>query len=230
MAEALGESHWVRGLDVRPFEGCDENVVGDLCSLDDCRSAVEGIDAVVFCHMAPRPGGNKTNADYEEPGLPIDVNVKGTANLYHAMAEREIKRAVMVSTMGVLANRKGATAAVGDGPYAYRSHYGFSKVLQEQVARFYHEAREIVTTILRPSHIIFDGTLVTKYGKKAEKYSPNMVDPRDLGRAASMALALSDPKLESFEIAQDDAKVQLDPIRERLGWRAKYTFESLRGG
>src|SRR4051812_37003098 len=94
IAQVLRGEHWVRGMDVRPSPDVQESVVGDITDLSACAAALEGIDAAVLCHMAPNPSGYKT------PVQAIDINVKGTANLYHAMAERSIKRCVLVSTMG----------------------------------------------------------------------------------------------------------------------------------
>jgi nucleoside-diphosphate-sugar epimerase len=72
LGAVLRTEHSVRGLDVRPCAPeAGEPVVGDIADLEACRRAVEGVEAVVFCHMAPNPKG------YETPVQAIDVNVKG---------------------------------------------------------------------------------------------------------------------------------------------------------
>ena len=55
------------------------------------------MDAMVLCHMAPNPNG------YKVPPPAFDINVKGTANLYHAAAEAGLKTVVLISSCGVLA-------------------------------------------------------------------------------------------------------------------------------
>ena len=223
VAEALrAEGHHVRGLDIRGAEGVDEAVTGDLTDLDVCRAALQGMEAAVLCHMAPNPDGYKT------PPTAIDVNVKGTANLYHAMAEAGIGRAVLISTMGVLLDKEGATAAPGRGPYGLgQGLYRMTKVMQEVIAACCYEEHGISTGVLRPSGIVYDGDLTNKYGRKIKYYTPLLTDPRDIGRAAAKCLALADLGLEAFDLAQEDGPLDLAPARERLGWRPAHRFEAL---
>lgn len=226
----LLETHWMRGLDIKPCDDEDKYpdfVVGDLTDLDTCRNAVEGVDAVVFCHMAPNPHGYKTPV----PG--VDINVKGTANLYHAMTEHGISRAVMVSTSGVFPrDRLGIDLPVGDGPYNFGTggFYVLTKVMGELIARMFFEQHDIVTTLLRPPWIADAESLVTKYGERMQDYNPGLIDPRDIGVAVDKALQLPDPGLEAFVVAQDDAPYNMAPTHERLKWRPRYRFEQLRRG
>src|SRR4051794_11838316 len=97
IAKAFSTRHLIRSLDVRPpHPPLNDAIVGDVADLPTCERAVDGIDAAVLCHMARSPEG------YDTPVAAIDVNVKGTANLYHAMEKRGIKRVVLISTCGVL--------------------------------------------------------------------------------------------------------------------------------
>lgn len=220
--------HWVRGCDINPqMDNVDEAVTGDIADLELSRKAVEGMDAMVLCHMAPNPKG------YETPPLAIDINVKGTANLYHAAVEQKLSRAVLISSAGVLLGGVG-TAIPGDGPYSYSDKnkmgfYALSKALQECLARWYWEARKMPTAILRPSWIVYDGDFTTKYGTQVKNYSPGLIDPRDIGAAAAKALALPDLALEAFNIGQDDAIFDLSAAHNRLGWRPEYRFQNLPG-
>lgn len=224
-----GAGHHIRGIDVKaPADGSPETIVGSLGDLGLCRAAVEGVDAVVMCHMAPNPDGYKT------PEMGIDVNVKGTANLYYAMQERGLKRCVSVSTCGVMlpAEKDKNGPIPGDGPYNYGPHerqsfYSLTKILKENVARYFHDQFGIVTTLLRPGWIVYDETHITKYGWKLETYDPSLVDPRDIGRAAVAALALASPKFEAFTLAQLDTGYDLSRSKSVLNWNPQYTFAAL---
>lgn len=223
IAQIINAQHWVRGADVKAStEGVNESVVTDIASLDECMKLVDGVDAVVMCHMAPNPVAYKT------PVMAIDVNVKGTANLYHAMVEKGVKRCVLISSTGVLHQDNGADAVPGDGPYKFgRGLYALTKQMQESLARHYFESNGIITTLLRPAWVVYDEKLITKYGEKMEKYNGGLIDPRDIGTAVLKSLELPDPTLEAFNIGQDDLNAQQVRTRGRLKWSPKYKFESL---
>ncbi|MBA4388741.1 MAG: hypothetical protein C0404_12220 [Verrucomicrobia bacterium] len=229
IAQVLKENgHWVRGCDVNGgMEHVDEAVTADIADLDACRGMLAGIEATVLCHMAPNPKG------YEAPPLAMDVNVKGTSNLYHAAVEQEVSRVVLISSTSVLFGGVG-TAVPGDGPYQYgdvhkMGFYAFTKVLQECVARWYWEARKMPTALLRPSWIVYDGDCVTKYGIAVRQYSSGLIDPRDIGMASVKALALPDLTIEAFNIGLDDAPFDLTAAHTRLAWRPQYLFKGLPG-
>ena len=223
IAQALAAHHDIRGFDIKDSVDLKDYITGDITDLDTCRRAVEGVDAVVFCHMAPNPHG------YETPVMGIDINVKGTANVYHAMVEQKLTRAVLISSTGTLAGDRLDNVPIGDGPYGFdKGMYAISKVLQENVARYYHDAHQIITTALRPGWIVYDGTLTTKYGQKLESYNASLIDPRDIGDAVHLSLQLTDPKLEPFIIAQDDSEQDQSATHDRLKWHPQHTFDALR--
>jgi nucleoside-diphosphate-sugar epimerase len=226
IAKILITQHHVRSLDVRSAgQLVHEDLVGDIADLLTCERAVEGVDAVVLCHMARNPDG------YTTPGPAIDINVKGTANIYHAMSKRGIKRAVLISTTGVLRDAPEPVAIPGDGPYTIgptKALYGLTKVMQEIVSRYYFESDQIITTILRAGWIVMDGSLETKYGQKIDQYVSHLIDPRDIGEAVMSSLRLTDPKLEAFALVQDDApRAQVEP-NARLKWHPRFRFDDLR--
>ena len=221
ICSVLSERHDVRGFDIKAATALTDHIVGDVADLDACRAAVDGVDAVVMCHMAPNPVG------YQTPPPAIDINVKGTANLYHVMGEHGLTRAVLISSTGVMGLGPGRDAAIGDGPYQFDKMYSLTKVFQECLARHYHQSLGIVTTVLRPAWIVNDGKLLTKYGEKMEQYHASLIDPRDIGEAVDLALKLPDPTLEAFNLGQDDFEIDLTRTHDRLRWRANHRFESL---
>ena len=62
--------HQVTPFDVRPVEGCDDAIVGDVLDYDAVSVAMEGCDAVVNTIMAP-------NASYGDNGPGFTINVSG---------------------------------------------------------------------------------------------------------------------------------------------------------
>ena len=222
IAATLASAHRVRSLDIREAPAAAESLVGDIADLDVCRAALAGMDAVVLCHMAPNPTG------YATPTLAIDVNVKGTANLYHLGVKLGITRFVLISSTGVLRKALLATAMPGEGPYNFaHGLYVLTKIMQEDLARFYFEAHGVRTTILRPAWIVYDEDFTTKYGQKLDFYDGGLIDPRDIGVAVGSALALADPTLEAIDIGQDDSNLDLAAARARLAWRPQHRFAGL---
>jgi len=224
IAQMLHEDHYVRGLDiVAASEGVDEVILGDLTDLEVCRQAVAGMDALVLCHMARNPDG------YQTPPPAIDINVKGTVNLYHAAVESGITRCILISTIDVIDKARCGSPYPGDGPYNYKSElYGLTKIMQECVARHYYDKHGISTVVLRPGWIVYDESLITKYGFKMDHYEAHLIDPRDIGSAVVSALALPDPTLEAYQLGQDDSDLELEPIHRRLGWSQCHRFDRLR--
>jgi L-arabinose 1-dehydrogenase [NAD(P)+] len=222
--QVLRTRHQVRGLDLTAGDG--SVLCGDLTDLDVCRTALRSMDAMVLCHMARNPD------QYATPGHAFDINVKGTANLYHAAAECGVRHAVLISSTAVRQDPAGGgpPCRPGVGPYRFSDLYALTKVFQEQIARQCWEMHGIATTILRPAWIVYDGDLTSKYGERVTQYQPILVDPRDIGRAVLAALELPNPKLEAFELGQDDSQFDLAPVRLRLRWRPRHRFAALRSG
>lgn len=227
MARVIGTQHTVRGADIRPSEHVQESVVADITDLDACRRIVQGIDAVVMCHMAKNPDGYKT------PVAAFDINLKGTANLYHAMQEQGVRRAILISSTAVLAPEPNPPAVPGVGPYniAYTKPatalYSITKVFQEQLACFYHATAGIVTTMLRPGWMVYEDSLTTKYGEKMERYYDSLIDPRDIGHAVLAALALPDPRIEAMRISSSETVPGMPEAMARLNWKPRHPFATL---
>jgi dTDP-L-rhamnose 4-epimerase len=71
-----------------------ELIVGDIRSPDTVAEALEGVDGVI--HLAARVGVGQSM--YELAGY-TDVNTRGTAVLLEALAERDVRRVVVASSM-----------------------------------------------------------------------------------------------------------------------------------
>ncbi len=234
IAEILAAQHNVRGVTFGDTEAalkkcaCQEMIPADITDYAACRGLLNGMDAMVLCHMAPNPQG------YKIPPPAFDINVKGTANLYHAAGELGIKKAALISTHGVIARtpKEPGDAQVGIGPYNFKAGnhglYVLTKIFQENIARYYFVNFGIATAVLRPGWIVYDGELITKYGEKMDRYNRGLIDPRDIGTAIAAALALPDLKLESFNLGQtEDLDLDMRSTQTRLKWSTRHRFASL---
>lgn len=226
--QSLRSHYFLRGADLTENAECSENWIGDICDEGYCAEAVKGCDFVVICHMAPRPSRDKCE-DYTSPALPIDINVKGTANIYHAMANEGIPRCVLVSSANVLKKDEPDAPNIGEGPYHMDpTHYGFSKLLQEYVARFYYKKHGIVSSVLWPKWIVYDGDLQTKYGQKVEHYVKDLIDPRDIGRAIRALIEANPNQLSGYYLGQERGKPVYDKFFEEFGFELEHDFSSLK--
>lgn len=226
LSQVLAARHFVRGVDiVEKPTACQEFKVADITDYETCLKIVQGLEALVLCHMAPNPHGYKT------PPMSFDINAKGTANLYHAAQQAGIKKVVLISSCGVLDvnSPPPRDAQIGVGPYNYgKGLYTLTKIIQEGIALDYFKAAQIATAVLRPGWIVYDGELITKYGEKMERYYGSLLDPRDIGTATIAALDLPDLGLEAFNIGQSDyTEIDASATRSRLKWSPTYRFESL---
>lgn len=226
IAEVLAQRFYVRGLDLVSNSACSENFIGSITDESLCLDAVQGCDGVVLCHMAPRPSST-TYLDYNSSSLALDINVKGTANMYEAIVKKKVPRVVMISSAGIL-NDFSDNPEVGVGPYGGDgSLYCLCKKMQEMLAQFFFCKHNVVTTVLRPSWIVYDGSMQTKYGQKLDSYSPNLIDPRDLGRIAANLLEDSPATLDGYFVGQLCHDPRRDHIYTKLGIVPQYTFDRL---
>jgi len=223
MVEALAPKHTLRLMDVVPFETPHERVVGDVCDLEAVRQAVQGMDAVVIGHMAPRHPGV-----YDVPTLPFDINVKGTAHLFHAATEAKVSRVVLISSIGVVVrHQKAGTFLRRDLPPATDSVYALTKSLQESIAAHYHHLARLPVAMLRPAYITDEDRMVDKYGRHLESVNWQFIDRRDIGDAVDAALCLPDLGCEVFYVLghpDADGRADMTATRERLGWTPKHDF------
>lgn len=223
LVESMARTHTLRLMDVVPCGMPHESIVGDVCDLETVRRAVEGMDAVVIGHMAPRHPGV-----YDVPTLPFDINVKGTAHLFHAAAEAKIPRVVLISSISVaIGHQRANTFLRHDLPPATGDLYSLTKSLQEAIAEHYHRNAGMAIAMLRPAYIIDEDRLTDKYGRHPETVNWQFIDPRDIGDAADAALRLPDLGCEAFYVlGHPDSDLHADTARTRarLGWSPKHDF------
>lgn len=137
-------------------EGPGEARKADLSDLQDTYGALLGADVVIHC-ASIHPSEAYTDEQY------LDVNVKGTWNVYAAAKKLGIKRAVLTSSIGVVGHSFPpevwpVTEETETTPYDL---YSLTKHCQELVARHYAEYGGISTVVLRPASFMPKGELET---------------------------------------------------------------------
>jgi len=213
----------LRLMDVAKFERKEHEVfIGDVGEIETVRKAVQGMDAIVIAHMASSQAGA-----YKTPEVCFDANVKGTANLFFAAAEKGVKRAILISSISVTHGYQGRAYCEHDLPPKANELYGLTKVCQEVVAEHFYRVHGLKVAVLRVGGIVDADTMINKYGKKVEYPAEIYIDPRDIGEAVRLALELPDLEYESFVLIGSplaEKKYDIEYSRKRLSWKPKYDF------
>ena len=220
--DLLGERHQVTAFDIRPLDGCAHAIQGDVLDGDAVAAAMRGHDAVVNTIMAP-------NHTYEN-GPGFTVNVTGAFNLLSAAHTHQVKRFVHTSSAAVMGGYSLPETFMGNDLYPLKAGgpYGLSKLLQEELARNFHEQYGMSIAAIRPGGIIDSERMVTTDGHKVSRFHWGTIDRRDVAAALVCALEAEDIGYECFHVtatpggyrATDVAKTE-----KRLGWKPKITFD-----
>ncbi|MDQ6694156.1 MAG: NAD(P)-dependent oxidoreductase [Chloroflexota bacterium] len=172
-----------RLFDFRETPTEHEFAQGDVRNPEDIRRAINGVDAVV--HAAALHG---IHLQKWQPQDYWDINVTGTFNVYEAARQEGISRVVLCSTMGVY----GESMEPPAGAWAYVSEqlpplptdvYGMSKLLCEEMSRYYARKWGITTVSLRLG--MFVPEAFERYGFRLLFGG---VDDRDVAQAVLLAL------------------------------------------
>lgn len=224
LCNVLAEDFDLLRMDIRETPGPGQFLCGSVTDRAALQDACERVDALVLGHMAP----NRTDA-YDWPDTCLDINVKGVALALEAAARAGIKRVVLISSINVVGqDARSKTFLSRALPSSPMEMYGMTKVLQEEVARYYQRCRGLEIAALRPAYVLDEDSMVNKYGENAAMASWQCIDPRDIGRAAAAALKLGTLAFEIFYLmagpgAEDHADIAF--TKTRLGWNPLHRFE-----
>lgn len=208
--------HVPRLMDFRSVESEHEVVRGDVRSHNDVRRAMDGCDAVV--HAAAIHGIHLRNW---EPHDFWSIDATGTFTVFEATREAGIERVVLASTMGVYGessrpSRDAWAVVTEESPTLPTDVYGMTKLLCEEVARYYWRVHGITTVALRLGMFVPAG--FEHYGFRLLFGG---VDERDVAQAVVLSLA-HDPE-GGFDVVDvmADTPFELDDaehlLRDALG-------------
>ena len=222
--DLLGERHDVTAFDIREVEKCDHAIQGDVLDYTSVAAAMDGHDAVVNTIMAP-------NTTYGENGSGFTVNVRGTYNLLEAARVQGIKRFVHTSSGAVQEGYPPPpqTCMTHDlYPLKATGSYGLSKLLQEELARNFHEQHGMSIAVIRPWWIIDSQRMVFTDGTPVTSLSWGTIDRRDVASALLCALEAEDIGYECFHVTAAPGGYRATDVartEQRLGWKPAMTFD-----
>lgn len=223
LVEALRPSFSVLSFDTKGSGNQRDFCQGSVTDAVQVDRVLEGADALVIAHMAPRAPGV-----YDSPDVPFDVNVKGAALLLQAAVRHRLQRVVLISSSAVVNKYQVAGEFLHrDLPLGPDSIYGLSKALQEETARYYHAHHGLEIAMLRPAYISLGDTLVDKYGRRRESVNWQFVDPRDIAGAVLAALTVEELGCEAFYLMAGpgaEEKADVAHTMRRLQWEPSYRF------
>lgn len=250
----LAQGHTVVGFDRQapadPVAAPNfQQITGDITNVDALGAALEGCAAVVHSAIGTRV----RDVDVAEYGLareridntnllPFRVNVDGTYNLFEVARQLGIRQVVNISSAAVvydhLIARNGqvqdyqVTAA---SPPNFRSHYGLTKYLQEQIGDFYAREHDFSVITLRPWWVVDGPAHQNRLGVDLI-YDVHPLTPAGLCCRTDVGemvhLALQHPEIRSdifYPVKSPNSERYFDiaHAEQVLGWRPRYHFEAL---
>lgn len=220
--DIIGAEHEVTAFDLRPVERLDRAIQGDVRDYATVEAAMAGHDAVVNTIMAPGP-------TYGMDGPGFDINVRGLFNLLEAARQCRIKRFVHTSSGAVHTGYPDGTFLTHDlYPLKASGAYALSKLLQEELARNYHEQHGLSIACIRPWSIMDAERMVTNDGSPVSGYSYGSIDRRDVARALLCALNAPNITYECFYVFATPGGYKKGDVARtevRLGWKPVYRFD-----
>ncbi len=200
-----------------------DTVVGDVTDFTFCKEALQDVDELVICHMAPHP--------YEDVSFAFDINVKGTVNLYDAARQCGIKRIVLVSSVQAMNAKSKDTEFSAKHRVLAMNTYGLTKGCQEVIAESYYVGHGIETGAIRIGYVIDGEAMEDKYGKDLEVFEKGMIDRFDIGYATKNIfdnIPANELKYEVFFLDGGTTTSETADIAkacEKLSWKPKYYNE-----
>jgi len=178
--------HEVRAADARPLDLETDFVVTDVRDRGAVARAVTGVEAIV--HGAALHG---IHVDNHEPEEFWDTNVTGTFNVLEAARRAGVRKLVLCSTMAVYgaeSDDRGWAVVDEDSPTKPKDVYGLSKLLCEDMARYYTRLHGITAWALRLG--MFVPETFERYGFRLLFGG---IDDRDVAQAVVLALRTAPP-------------------------------------
>ncbi len=232
--DELKRFHRVTVFDDKESKDKDVNFTkGDMLSIDDCRKAFKGMDAII--HLAAIP--NPLN---DPPERVFNTNVVGTFNVHQAAADLGIKKVVQASSdssYGFNFRKEGDVLLPEylpideDHPQKPQDSYGLSKKIGEEIAKSFVSRYKMTTVALRICWVVFpEPESVLEFKKILKKGGRRWYnDARDVAYAFRLAIEAKELKnYEVFCISAQDTATELDSIdlaRREWGSHIPFTRE-----
>ena len=192
----------------------DEVVVADLADFASMVEASAGVDALIHLGLGKSGRGN-TRSHFNQ--VIMEVNIKGTYNVFEAARINQVPRIIFASTNHVTGMyEKERIYTTPDMPVRPDSMYGVSKAFGEALGRHYHEAHGMSVYCIRIAN--FPNTDEVNH-----EYEPGMnrwLSARDMAELTACCLEAPHPQFGIFYGVSrgGEKKWDLSNSRELVGW------------
>ncbi|HEU0164812.1 MAG TPA: NAD(P)-dependent oxidoreductase [Thermomicrobiales bacterium] len=162
--EPLATNHELVLSDIVPVESAHPFVEADVRKRDEIIAAAKGVDVII--HTPAWHGIQlKTHSEAEF----WELNVDGTFNMFQAALANGVKKVIWISSQSVFSNE---------------NIYGITKIVGEELCRYYHRVHGISVLMLRPH----DFTPIRSHRHYGERLLRGGVDRRDVHQATVLAV------------------------------------------
>ena len=192
----------------------DEVVVADLADFASMVEASAGVDGIIHLGLGKSGRGN-TRSHFNQ--VIMEVNIKGTYNVFEAARINHVPKVVFASTNHVTGMyEKEGIYTSPDMPIRPDSMYGVSKAYGEALGRHYHEAYGMSVYCIRIAN--FPNT-----DEVNREYEPGMnrwLSARDMAELTACCLEAPHPQFGIFYGVSrgGEKKWDLSNSRELVGW------------
>ncbi len=223
LVPALEVEHELRLLSRRDFPDDSRWRRVDVTDIDQVCDAAEGMDMAI--HLAIATG---REGDYEEDVFNrqrMDINVKGTYNLFEAARRHRLKRVIYTSSLTVVWGYPPPQWVDGDAPAKPVGTYALTKYMGEKIAEYYAELHGISALCLRiPKPFDVHDTKLAN-----SSILPQWLAFPDLIRAYELALTAPDVGYEIVTLVGESSRRRWDLARAEqvLGYRPRYRLEDM---
>jgi len=218
VAELLEAGHAVAVFDQKPPASPDvEFRNGTILSLDECRLACRGMNAVIHLAAIPSPL-------HDPPERVLHFNTNSAWNIHQAAVDAGVPRVVHASsdaTYGYVFREQDIPVDYLpiDEDYPQRPHdpYGTSKVIGEQIAKKFSEEHDLQTVALRICWVWMPDQPETyrTFTEDPEAWSKSLWvynDARDVAQAFRLAVDAPNMRCERFCISAADNGTDVDTM------------------
>ncbi|HZU35678.1 MAG TPA: NAD(P)-dependent oxidoreductase [Gemmataceae bacterium] len=200
------------------------SVQADVLDWDALTHALQGAHAVL--HLAVATGHSGVYEDDTFNDQRFDVNVKGTYHVCEAARRAGVSRLVHASSLMVVWGHGARERVAGDAPPRPVGTYALTKMLAEQVVRYYAETQGLAAISLR---IAAPLDVQDPAALRGRRVRPQQVPFPDLAQAFARALTVPLTGYQVVTIVSESSRSvwDLEPARRILGYEPTYRLDDL---
>lgn len=207
----------------QPVDGGFDYRRADIARFDQARAAVEGVDTLIHLAIASK---RHIHVSHEEMNnLIVEVNVKGTHNIFEAARQAHVRKIVFLSSLTVYLGSRNLPRYDGTTTPEPLNFYACTKLFGENLARIAWRDHGIETITLRfgqpyPCH---GGELDDKW-RTSRRARSTYVAMEDVAHAVRCAVETDiEHGVYNIVSASDNQRFDLAPARA-IGYRPTAYF------